>query len=190
MTLPGDEARQRIEHALDAALSPVTRYNYQAQWKNWESYDAENGYPSFPAQSVHIADWITQRAANGRKPGTMRMGLSAVSATHRQVTATDPVDDEGVRTAMRGPTRQVSRAQKQAIGLTATSLAAVRSTACTPRVGRAAPWESRSTTMARGLADIALISLMRDRMLRLSEAAAITSRDIASEEDGTGRLTS
>ena len=138
---------------------------------------------------MHVADWITKRAADGRKPGTIRMGLSAVSAAHRQANAINPVDDEGVRTTMRGLTRQAGRAQKQATGLTAASLAAVRSTACAPRIGRGGSPESEPTAMVRGLVDIALISLMRDCMLRRSEAAAITWGELAAEEDGTGRLT-
>ena len=43
--------------------------------------------------------------------------------------------------------------------------------------------------MTRGLVDIALISVMRDGMLRRSEAAAIRWGDIATEDDGAGRLT-
>ena len=42
--------------------------------------------------------------------------------------------------------------------------------------------------MCRGNLDIALISLMRDAMLRVSEAAVLTWSDIVSEADGTGRL--
>ena len=184
-----EEARKRISDALDAALSPATRRNYQAQWQQWEAFAADNDYLSFPAQSVHLADWITKRASDGRKPSTIRMGLSAVSAAHRQVNAANPVDDEGVRATMRGLTRQLGRAQKQAVGLTAASLAAVRSTACAPRIGRGGSLESLSTAMARGLTDIALVSLMRDGMLRRSEAAAVSWGDLAAENDGTGRLT-
>ena len=40
----------------------------------------------------------------------------------------------------------------------------------------------------QGNLDIALISLMRDALLRVSEAAVLTWRDIAAEADGTGRL--
>ena len=36
--------------------------------------------------------------------------------------------------------------------------------------------------------DLALISLMRDALLRVSEAAALTWADIGAEPDGTGRL--
>ena len=48
--------------------------------------------------------------------------------------------------------------------------------------------ESRKAAQSRGKADIAMISLMRDAMLRVSEAAAIKWEDIEVQADGTGRL--
>ena len=44
------------------------------------------------------------------------------------------------------------------------------------------------TAESRGKLDVAVISLMRDAMLRVSEAAAVTWGDIEAEPDGTGRL--
>ena len=138
---------------------------------------------------MHVADWITQRAADGRKPGTIRIGLAAISAAHRQANLPNPAEDEGVRATMRGITRVAGRAQKQAAGLTAVSLAAIRATACVPRIGRGGSLETAHTAEARGQIDIALISLMRDGMLRRSEAASLTWGDLIEEGDGTGRLT-
>lgn len=184
-----EEARRRITEALEQSLAPTTRVNYKSQWKKWESFAHENNYPVFPAHPVHLADWITQRAADGRKPGTIRMGLSAVGAAHRQANVPNPVEDEGVRATMRGISRAVGRAQKQAVGLTAASLAAIRATACIPRIGRGGFPESAATAQSRGLLDIAMASLMRDGMLRRSEAASLTWGDLVEQEDGTGRLT-
>ena len=48
--------------------------------------------------------------------------------------------------------------------------------------------EKPETARSRGDVDIALIGLMRDAMLRVSEAAALTWGDIEAEKDGTGRL--
>ena len=184
-----EDARRRITEALDQSLAPTTRANYRAQWKQWEIFADENGYTMFPADPVHLADWITQRAADGRKPGTIRMGLAAVSAAHHQANLPNPTEDEGVRATMRGITRVAGRAQKQAAGLTAASLAAIRATACVPRIGRGGSRETAATAEAWGLKDIALVSLMRDGMLRRSEAANLTWGDLVDQEDGTGRLT-
>ena len=184
-----EEARRRITEALKQSLAPTTRITYISQWNKWESFAHENNYPVFSADPIHLADWITQRAADGRKPGTIRMGLSAVGAAHRQANAPNPVEDEGVRAAMRGITRVAGRAQKQAAGLTAASLAAIRATACVRRTGRGGSLETAETARVRGLMDIAMASLMRDGMLRRSEAASLTWGDLLEQEDGTGRLT-
>ena len=182
------EARRRITEALEQSLAPTTRINYMSQWRKWESFAGESGYPVFPVDPMHLADWITQRAAEGQKPGTIRMGLAAVGAAHRQANLTNPAENEGVRATMRGITRSAGRAQKQATGLTAASLAAIRATACLPGIGRGGFLETTETAAVRSLVDIALISLMRDGMLRRSEAESLVWGDLAVESDGTGRL--
>ncbi len=56
-------------------------------------------------------------------------------------------------------------------------------------------WEQADTVAANGdgsvagLRDAALIALMSDAMLRVSECAALDVQDLATEADGTGRLT-
>ena len=160
-----------------------------SQWKKWERFAGDNGYPVFPVDPVHLADWITVRADDGQKPGTIRMGLAAVGAAHRQANIPSPTEDEGVRATMRGITRVAGRAQKQAAGLTVAGLAAIRATACVPRIGRGGYFETTGTAEARGQIDIALVSLMRDGMLRRSEAESLTWGDLVEESDGTGRLT-
>ena len=188
-TQVSEEARRRITEALEESLAPTTRINYVSQWKKWERFAEGNGYGVFPSEPVHLADWITQRVADGQKPGTIRMGLAAVGAAHRQANLPNPTEDEGVRATMRGVTRAAGRAQKQAAGLTAASLAAIRATACAPRIGRGGSLETTGTAQARGLVDIALISLMRDGMLRRSEEESLTWGELIEEGDGTGRLT-
>ena len=189
MVQVSEEAKHRITEALEQTLAPTTRINYMSQWRKWEMFAGESGYPVFAADPVHLADWITQRADDGQKPGTIRMGLAAVGSVHRQANLPNPAEDEGIRATMRGITRIAGRAQKQAAGLTVASLAAIRATACVPRTGRGGSLETAETAEARGHVDIALISLMRDGMLRRSEAESLTWGDLTEESDGTGRLT-
>ena len=93
-----------------------------------------------------------------------------------------------VKKTLRCAVRQAGKYQKQAEALTAEAMAAIESTACEPRLGRGGRLESRETAMRRGNLDIALISVMRDGLLRVSEAAALTWNDVTTEADGTGRL--
>lgn len=48
--------------------------------------------------------------------------------------------------------------------------------------------ESRRAARLRGRLDIAMVSLMRDAMLRVSEASSVKWEDIEAQPDGTGRL--
>ena len=64
------------------------------------------------------------------------------------------------------------------------ALEQIRATAELPR-NRETPTRARR----RGLADIALVSVMRDALLRRSEAAALCWRDFTALEDGSGRIT-
>ena len=89
---------------------------------------------------------------------------------------------------MRGAGRKLGRGQQQARPLTDTALDQIHSTACTPRLGRGGRPEHAQTARNRGLLDIALISLMRDAMLRVSEAADLIWHDVESAGDGSGRL--
>ena len=83
-----------------------------------------------------------------------------------------PTDNEEVRQFLQSISRANDKAQKQAKLLTAEALAAVRATA-----GNRGPWEKGKTGSAeraswRGRVDIALLSTLRDGLLRPSEAAA------------------
>ncbi len=75
-------------------------------------------------------------------------------------------------------------AQKQARGLTADGLAAIQATAFDPQPGRGGRLESVQAAEVKGRLDIAIVSLMRDALLRVSEAAALTWGDIEADPGG------
>ena len=185
----GEERRQRVSDALGAAHSPGTRRVYASHWASWERWAAEVGVESLPASPVHVTAYVTDRAAEGRKPATLRIALAAISYAHRNAGLDSPTSSEGVRTAMRGLSRTLGRAQKQAPGLTRERLAAIRAVACMPRQGRGGRLESADHARARGLVDMAIASVMRDALLRRGEAAALIWADVSREPDGSGRLT-
>ena len=92
-----------------------------------------------------------------------------------------------MRVRIRGLSRILGRGQRQAPGLTRNQLAAIRAVACLPRRGRGGRLETLEYGGRRALVDIALASVMRDRLLGRGEAAA-TRSDVAWEPDGSGRL--
>ena len=90
-------------------------------------------------------------------------------------------DDEGA-----GP--DPPGAQRQAAPLHAEALAAIRATAFTCRRTRGGHTETAEYARRRGLGDVALASVMRDGLLRVSEAAALRWGDVELAGDGSGRI--
>ena len=91
---------------------------------------------------------------------------------------------------MAGIARVNGKPQRQAKPLTETALAAVKATAKMPRQhrGRARRGESARDAERRGRVDIALLSVLRDGLLRRSEAAELRWGDVELQEDGSARI--
>lgn len=180
---------ERIQAATDAAQAPATRRAYHSLWRNFAAWCKERAYQPLPAAPVVVAAYLAQRA-QAVKPATVRLDAAAIAHQHRQRNLPNPIDSEGVKTALAGLARLGrAGAQKQARGISREDLAAIRATACTPRVGRGGKIETEARARARGQVDIALCAVMFDGMLRRSEAADLTWADIAPVADGSGRLT-
>ena len=88
-----------------------------------------------------------------------------------------------MKAVLSGISRKDLRPPAQAQGITERKLLLIETVASIQR-GR----ERKATAERRGAIDVALISLMRDRLLRRSEVAAIEWSDITKEDDGSGRL--
>ena len=93
-----------------------------------------------------------------------------------------------MRGTLSGATRLLGRTQKQASPLTGEAFEKIRKTACTPRIGKGGHIERPETALKRGGLDIAMIGLMRDGLLRVSEASEVVWSDIEVRPDGSGRL--
>ena len=91
---------------------------------------------------------------------------------------------------MAGLARANGRPQRQAKPLTETALAAVKATAGIPRRyrDRAVRAENAWAARRRGQVDIALLSVLRDGLLRRSEAAALRWGDVEIQGRGSARL--
>ena len=138
-----------------------------------------------------MAAYLTGLADERRlSVATIRLHRFAIGAAHRSAGLDDPTAHEGVRRVLAGLARANARPQRQARGLTAGALAAIRATARIPRrsQGRAGRLETAGVADRRGLVDIALASTLRDGLLRRSEAAALRWGDVELLADGSGRL--
>ena len=92
---------------------------------------------------------------------------------------------------MAGIAREHGRPQRQARPLTEAALAAVKVTPAMPR-GHQGQHQGRCETswkaQRRGRVDVALMSVLRDGLLRRSEAAELRWGDVEFQEDGAALL--
>ena len=174
---------------LDHEIARNTMANYRVQWRNFIVWALGKGIRALPADPAQVAVYLAERfEEHGHKPATLRVAASAIAFVHKTAGVDDPCASPEVKRTLRSATRKQGRSQKQAEALTAEALAVMQSTAYKPRHGRGGRFESQEAAKSRGGLDIALISLMRDAMLRVSEAADLTWKDLVTEADGTGRL--
>ena len=175
--------------AIGYDLADNTRKNYLGQWRRFCAWALNRGISPLPADPEQVAAYLDERfQQQEHRPATLYSAAAAISFIHRTAELDDPCDTPKVKCTLRSATRKAGNLQRQAEALTAESLVKIRATACQPRRGRGGRFESPETARRRGKADIAMISLMRDAMLRVAETAALTWADIEARADGTGRL--
>ena len=181
----------RIRRALESATSANTRRAYAQAWRRFEAWVKARGHGHpLPATPDLVAAFLTELAEEGKSVATLRLTKSALAKVHRSAGHPDPTENEGVRRVMAGIARDNAKPQRQAKPLTAEALAAVKATAKAPRQhqGRARRGESARDAERRGRVDIALLSVLRDGLLRRSEAAALRWGDVELQEDGAALL--
>ena len=186
--LTGEDVRN-LNTVRQHVMADNTKANYRSQWRRFAEWARARGVTALPATPAHVAAYLAERIERaGHKPATLRTAAAAIACIHRAAGMADPSAAPEVKRTLNGATRKAGRRQKQAPALTAEALARIRATADEPRPGRGGRPESRATAQHRGRVDVALISVMRDAMLRVSEAAELTWADIQADPDGTGRL--
>ena len=94
----------------------------------------------------------------------------AITAAHRLRNHTDPVKDPLVKATLKRLAREYGKPRKQAKGLTAEALAAVKATSRVQRVhkGKRRRRETEVQAAERAKVDLALLQVMRYRLLRRS----------------------
>ena len=186
--LTGADIRN-LTAVLEQAMAANTKANYRCQWRRFTEWTGNRGVSALPADRAYVAAYLAERfEREGHKPATLRTAAAAIACIHRAAGLVDPCAEAEVRRVLSGATRKAGKKQKQAAALTADALVRIRATAHAPRPGRGGRPENPAAAGRRGNMDVALISLMRDALLRVSEAAGLTWADIIAEHDGTGRL--
>ena len=173
---PGPDA---LEH-----LAPRTRKTYRWYWRSWSQWCAEQGIDPLDASAQQLRELLDDQAGKMRMK-SVEMFIPAIACVY-DITAphkTNPARAVLVARKLRGLKREKRQRPSQMTGLTAEGFARIQATA-----RRRQPWETDRQAMVRGTTDLAIISIMRDGLLRVSEAAALTWDDLTEESDGSGRL--
>ena len=187
------------EDFLAGAYAENTSIAYRSQLKAWANWCSQRGISLAEAGGDTLVTYIRERAEGTTignrdyrpaKPNSLRVATAAISKAYEVAGLPDITKDLKVRDALRSHRNSTARSGlrvKQAEALTAEVQMAIRATALYPRRGRGG-METVEQARRRGLVDIALVGLMRDCLLRRSEAASVVWGDISREADGSGRL--
>ena len=186
-----ENERQADAKAEVESWAPNTRKSYVAGWKHFTEWCMENRCPGLPASPDTVVRYLEHLVeGEGKTMATARARVAAISAAHRLGGHSNPVTRPRIKSTMKRLAREHGKPRRQAKGLTAEALAAVKATARIQRVyqGKRRRKESVSEAARRALLDLALLQVMRDGLLRRSEAAILTWGNIEVHTDGSGRL--
>ena len=174
---------ERVLEAARRSRSHNTKVAYRTYLAAWAAHAEKRGVVARPAHPAAVAEWLTSLADEGKAISTLQVARAAIAATHREAGLEDPTSTELVRQVLSGLAREAARQGRrpsQVKGLTGGDLQ--RILAHFYRPGTRPP----SRIVIR---DLALVQVMRDGLLRRSEAANLIWGDIIRMEDGSGRLT-
>ena len=114
-------ADQGVADDLEAVLAGNTRRVYAAQSRLFDEWCSDGGLRSLPAEPLTVASYMASRANSGTSIATMRLATSAITKAHKWARLESPCRDQGVRAALKGWGRRLSKPQRQAAALTTAS---------------------------------------------------------------------
>lgn len=182
------EDYRRIMQTAKNDKAAKTIVNYRCQWRRFNLFCDQHGYTPLPADPLCIADYFHKLRDMGRKPTTLSSIMAAIAWAHRRRGFDDPTRDPLVRqtlAAIRYERKAAGKpGPKQARGLTADLLEAIRETIGQPRKAPGGFTESPARARKRATRNMALMSVMRDALLRQGEAVALRWSDVTFTDDG------
>lgn len=194
---PHADLRSRYLDAILAAVEesrrPETRRVYLGAWKRFQAWAESEGLRSLPADPMTVAAYLTSRAGQGLSQSTLSLDRKAISHHHRAAGVPTPTISEGVKltlAGLRNKAAEQGRAEpRQARGLTSRCMERIVATAHRRRMGQTGRRESAAAARRRGDIDIAIASVMRDALLRRSEAAGLRWGEVELCPDGSSLIT-
>ena len=162
--------------------------SYVNQWNRFVAWSQASGRRSLPASPEDVAAYLKERSETGARPSTLGVAAAAIARNHKEAGFEVPLQGGAARTVLDELTRDDVPGRIRALPLDLNCYLAIRKTANEPRPGRGGRRERAASARNRGAVDIAMIGVMRDARLRVSEAAALTWGDIERVRGGSGRV--
>ncbi len=178
-----------VKDALEHAMAANTNATYRSRLNTLIKWAKGRGVAIKDLTTDLLAVFLSTEGA--KRSNSWRVQLvSAVNLAFEDSGLTSPARHTLIKRTMQGLRRQRPDKRQQAAALTEEDANRIIATAMVPRRGRGRGFalESKDTAKARGRLDIAIICVMRDAMLRRSEAAALNWEDLTVMPDGSGRL--
>ena len=126
-----------------------------------------------PASPQDVTAYLEDRSKTGARPSTLRAAAAAIARNHKNVGFDVPVQHSPTHTVLDELTLDNTPGLIRALPLDLDCYPAIRETAQEPRPERGGRLEHAASARNRGAVDITMIGLMRDAILRVSEAAAL-----------------
>ena len=175
---PLDNLLQRAAVTARRSRSKNTERAYNSALRAFAKFAAGQGQIAFPASTRTVAAFLQHRIDAGVSPVSLNTTLTAIRRAHRTRGKPDPTDDPNVRAIAHGHRRILAaqgRVPKQTRGMSEADLAAIVAVA-----------GINGDILA--VRDIAIVSILREGLLRRGECIALCVRDFSREKDGSGRL--
>ena len=127
-------------------------------------------------------------AEAGARALTIKVAAAAIAHNPRDAGFDVPLRNGATRAVLDELTQDDFPGPIRALPLDLDCYLAIRKTAYEPRSSRGGGMERATNARRRGVLDVAMIGLMRDARLRVSEAAALTWGDLERVQGGSGRV--
>lgn len=165
-------------------LAASSRYSYRSYWRTWFIWCVNQGIDPLGATPRQLSVFLGEEAERLAMK-SVELYVAAIGCVYEVATPErgNPARDVLVSRKMKALKILYRKPPSQVAALTAEGFARIQATARRPK-----PWETERQALVRGTTDLAIIGLMRDAMLRVSEAVAVTWADLEEAEDGSGRL--
>jgi len=152
-----------------AAKAERTRESYALAWRTFTRWCEAQGLPSLPASPTTVALYLTSRANQGRKVGTLSLELVAISQAHKSAGHASPRSSAEVQAVLKGIRRAKGVAQTK------------KAPVLVPELRKMAAGLPATTI---GLRDRALLLMGFAGAFRRSELIALEVGDVVFTSDG------